>query len=35
MEDERVVVAIRAAEITGREEKHGAEFSRPIQKGGF
>jgi hypothetical protein len=35
MEDERMVVAVRTAEITVGKEKHRAEFPWPIQKGSF
>jgi hypothetical protein len=33
MENKGMIVAIGTAEITVGEEKHRAEFSRPIQKG--
>ena len=35
MENKGMVVAVGAAEITVGEEKHGADFSWPIRKGGL
>ena len=35
MEDQSVVVAIRAAEITTGKENHRADFARPIREGRF
>jgi hypothetical protein len=35
VEDEGMVVAVRTAEITVREEKHRTKFPWPIQKGGL
>jgi hypothetical protein len=35
MEDKRMIMAIRTAKIAAGQKKDRAEFSRPIQKGGF
>jgi hypothetical protein len=35
MKNERMVMAVRAAEIAIRKEEHRAYFSWPIHKGGF
>jgi hypothetical protein len=35
MEDERMIMAVRTAKIAAGQKKDGAEFSWPIQKGGF
>jgi len=35
VEDKRMIMAVRAAKIAARQKKDRAEFSWPIQKGGF
>jgi len=35
MKDKRMIMAVRAAKIAAGKKKDGAEFSWPIQKGGF
>jgi hypothetical protein len=35
MKDKRMIMAVRTTKIAAGKKKDGAEFSRPIQKGGF
>jgi hypothetical protein len=35
MQDKRMIMAVRTAKIAAGQKKDGAEFSWPIQKGGF